>query len=115
MFSQASKLQCAGIILLVFLAGILTGATGMSFRAHAWMHKSVPFYTEAGKQIWLDRWKKDLNLTADQAAEMQTILDDFVVYYRTVLANGKSRILQILNEDQKQKFSQMLDDAKAGN
>jgi hypothetical protein len=39
---------------------------------------------------------------------MESILDDFSTYYRNVVADGKSRIMQILNDDQRRKFEQML-------
>ena len=51
---------------------------------------------------------RDLDLTPAQTEQMETILDDFAKYYRTVLSDGKSRILQILNEEQKRKFEKVL-------
>jgi hypothetical protein len=107
---QASRFTCAITVTLVFLAGAIAGAVAMNLGAHKWMHRSVvPFYTEGGKEIWLQRWKKDLNLTPEQSQEMAVILDDFGVYYRNVLSDGKARILRILNEDQKRKFDMLLE------
>lgn len=95
-------------ILLVFLTGAIAGAVAMNLGAHRYIHRSVPFWTEGGKDIWLQRWKKELNLTPEQSQEMVVILDDFGTYYRNVLSDGKARILRILNEDQRRKFDKLL-------
>jgi len=96
-------------ITLVFLAGAGAGAVVMYSGAHRFMHRSAPFWTEGGKEIWLQRWKKELNLTPEQAQEMTLILDDFGMYYRNVLSDGKARILRVLNEEQRRKFDQLLE------
>jgi hypothetical protein len=51
---------------------------------------------------------RQLDLTPDQAAQMSSILDDFAKYYQTVLSDGKARIFNILNDEQKRKFEKML-------
>ena len=103
-------MTCVMTVTLVFLTGAIAGAIAMNIGGHKWMHRSaVPFWTEGGKEVWLQRWKKDLNLTSDQTQEMKLILDDFGVYYRNVLSDGKARILKILDEDQKRKFNNLLD------
>jgi flagellar basal body-associated protein FliL len=103
-----SRLTTVIAILLVFLTGAIAGAVAMNFSAHKRLHRSVPFWTEGGKEVWLQRWKKELNLTPEQSQEMVTILDDFGTYYRNVLSDGKARILRILNEDQRRKFDKLL-------
>jgi len=95
-------------ITFVFLAGVIAGAMAMNLGAHKWLHRTVPFWTEGGKEISLQRWKKELDLTPEQSQQMILILDDFGLYYRNVLSDGKARILQILNEDQKRKFDKLL-------
>jgi len=99
-------------VTLVFMTGAIAGAVAMNLGAHKLMHRSVPFWTEGGKEVWLQRWKKELNLTPEQSQEMTTILDDFGLYYRNVLSDGKSRILRILNEDQKRKFNKLLEEQR---
>lgn len=83
----------------------------MNLGAHNRLHK-VAFWTEAGREISLEKWKKELDLNPSQAEQIETILDDFAKYYRNVLAGGKSRILAILNEDQKRKFEKMMGEAQ---
>jgi hypothetical protein len=101
-------LACVLPITLVFLTGVIAGAVGMSVGGHEWLHRSLPFWTEGGKEVSLQRWKKELDLTPQQSQDLAIILDDFGLYYRNVLSDGKARILRILNEDQKRKFDKLL-------
>jgi hypothetical protein len=103
-----SRLACLLPIALVFLVGVIAGAVAMNLGAHKWLHRSPPFWTEGGKEVSLQRWSKELDLTPEQTQEMAVILDDFGTYYRNVLSDGKARILRILNDDQKRKFDKLL-------
>jgi hypothetical protein len=105
--SSSSRAACAVTLTLVFLCGAVAGALAMNFGIHKGLHRDA-FWTQKGKIEYLDRVKKDLSLTPAQTEQMESILDDFSSYYRTVLADGKSRILQILNDDQRKKFEQIL-------
>jgi hypothetical protein len=109
---RTSRASCVLSLSLVFLTGMLAGAVAMNLGAHKYMHRSVPFWTEGGKDVWLHRWQKELNLTSEQTQEMTVILDDFGTYYRNVLSDGKGRILRILNDDQKRKFDKLLEDQR---
>jgi hypothetical protein len=95
---------CVTTLLLVFLCGGLVGAIAMNFRAQS----RSAFWTDAGKAAYLERVKKDLDLSPAQVEEMELILDDFSKYYRTVLSDGKSRIMAMLRPDQRQKFELMM-------
>ena len=101
------KLTCVVTLALVFLSGAAVGAVAMNLGIHNWLHHA-PFWTTAGKAIYIEKVKKDLDLTPAQAEQMESILDDFGKYYHTVLADGKSRIMQILNDNQRRKFEQMM-------
>ncbi len=79
---------------------------------HSRLHRSA-FWTDSGKAAYLAKVKKELDLTPTQAAQMESILDDFSLYYRTVLSDGKTRIMQILNDEQKQKFERLLQESHA--
>jgi hypothetical protein len=39
---------------------------------------------------------------------MESILNDFWQYYRSVLSESKSRVEQVLNEEQRRKFERLL-------
>jgi hypothetical protein len=108
----SARVACTMTVTLVFLAGAIAGAVAMDLGAHKWMHRSVPFWTEGGKDVWLHRWQKELNLTPEQTQQMTLILDDFGTYYRNVLSDGKGRILHVLNDDQKRKFDKLLEDQR---
>lgn len=100
---------------MLFACGLIAGALG----AHRLMHHSAPqpSWKESGKEITLQRLKKELNLTAAQSEQLETILDDFFTYYHTlqaqlddVRASGRQRILRVLNEEQKRKFEKLLNE-----
>src|SRR3984957_6016975 len=95
---------------LVFLCGAVLGAVVMSFSGHASLHGTPPVAT--GFSMSVREWKDQLNLTDQQTVQLTSILDDFSHYYDNVLADGNSRIIQILNPDQQRKFEQMLKEHK---
>jgi|SRR5581483_476354 len=105
------RLLCAITLALVFLCGATVGALFMDLRVH---NRAVQpaFDTPQGKAAFFDRMNRELNLTPAQSEQMQSILKDFWDYYRTVLSDGKSRIEQILNEEQRRKFEQILQEQK---
>jgi len=107
--------RAAGIstLLLVFLCGGVLGALAFNLGVHKRMHRE-PFWSTSGKDAAVARVKKELDLTPVQVEQMETILDDFAKYYTTVLSDGKSRIMQILDDDQKKKFEKMLAEGSAG-
>jgi uncharacterized membrane-anchored protein YhcB (DUF1043 family) len=96
-------------LVLVFLCGVSVGALVMSLGLHKSMHPT-PVTGRQQNAVTLERWKRELNLTDDQSAKIEQILDDFSKYYDNVVADGSTRILQILDEKQKAKFQRMLKD-----
>jgi uncharacterized membrane protein len=116
---QNPRILCT--LLLVFLCGASAGAVTvrLAFSSRA-SRGSTPAWREGGKEISLDRFRKDLILSQEQAKQMETILDDFFMYYQTlqaqmdeVRASGKARILNILNEEQRKRFEKMMSDLQA--
>ena len=107
-------------VFLVFLSGTLVGVLATRFAARSPQQQPASYYTIGGKQIALDQMAKELELSRVQAQQLETILDDFVMYVQMlqsqmddVRANGKARILSILDEKQKAKFERMLVDRQA--
>ena len=121
---QTASWQNPRIVLLlslVFLCGAVSGA--LVFRL-AYVPPSSPkvgaYWKEGGREISLQRFKKELNLTQEQANEIESVLDDFVMYYQMlqtqmedVRSKGKDRIVEALNPEQRQKFERMLDEMQA--
>src|SRR5215831_4935910 len=92
--------------LLIFLCGVVAGAIGMSLVKNFPNHGASP--VSSGLSMSVTEWKSELNLTDEQTRQLTSILDDFSRYYDNVLADGNSRILQILDPAQKKRFEQML-------
>ena len=101
------KTACVLVLGLVFLAGAGVGALVVDYGIHN-PSRSAVFDTLDGRTAYFERVQKDLDLTPAQAAQMQSILDDFWQYYRTVLSDGKQRIEQVLSPAQKVKFERLL-------
>ncbi len=91
--------------LLVFLCGVVAGALVMSLARKN--HGNPPVSNEIS-MFSVTEMKTELDLTDEQTRQVTSFLDDFSRYYDNLLADGNSRILQILNPEQKKRFAQML-------
>ncbi len=101
------KVACALLLGLVFLCGAAAGALVMDLGIHN--RPRIPaFDTPAGKAAYFERIQKELDLTPAQSEQIQSVLNDFWQYYRTVLSDSKQRVEQLLNEQQRKKFEQLL-------
>jgi Spy/CpxP family protein refolding chaperone len=99
---------CAITLALVFLCGVAAGAVAMNFGGlHAKLHQPS-FDTAAGKALYFSRMRRELNLTPQQQEQMESVLNDCWVYYRTLLTDSKARVEQILTEEQRVKFEHLL-------
>jgi hypothetical protein len=77
-------------MLLVFLCGAVLGAVVMSYWGHPALHGALP-----GK------------------GGMDTMsIEDFSRYFDHLVSDGNTRIVQILNPDQKRKYDQMMAEHK---
>jgi Spy/CpxP family protein refolding chaperone len=101
------RLVCAVTLALVFLCGAATGAVVMSFGAHTRLHQAG-FDTASGKAAYFARIEKELDLTPAQSAQMQSILNDLWQYYRVVISDSRTRVEQVLSEEQRKKFERIL-------
>jgi|YelNatPaOPRAMG01_1025707.scaffolds.fasta_scaffold209040_2 hypothetical protein len=107
-------------LLIVFLCGASAGMLGMALGQHRVARASQqPLWKEPNKEISLEHFKKELDLSPAQTQQLETILDDFFTYYHTlqaqlddVRASGKQRIMRVLDENQKRKFEKMLADSQ---
>ena len=103
-------------VLVVFLCGMAAGMLTMSLGLHHLLHPAQSTgWKESGKDVSLQRFKRELELTPAQSEQLETILDDFFTYYHTlqaqlddVRASGKQRILRVLDEKQKRKFEKLM-------
>jgi hypothetical protein len=79
----------------------------MNSGVHNLLHKPS-FDTPVGREVYFSRMKRELNLTPVQQEQMESILNDFWQYYRTVLSDSRTKVEQILNEEQRRKFERIL-------
>jgi hypothetical protein len=85
----------------------VAGALVMSLARNNSVHQPAPV-TSGLSNMSVTEMKNDLNLDDDQTKQLTSILDDLSLYYDNVVADGYSRILQILKPDQKKLFDQMI-------
>jgi hypothetical protein len=105
------KVACAVALTLVFLCGGALGALFMDLRVHNRSRTPV-FDTPAGKALYFERLQRELDLTPAQSEQIQSVLNDFWQYYRTVLSDSKQRVEQLLTNEQRVKFEKMLQQQK---
>jgi hypothetical protein len=108
--------RIAVVVCLVFVCGALAGALAM--RSGMQASRPAPqaaYYAIGDQKVALEQLVRELELNPAQAAQLETVLDDFVMYVQTlqtqmdeVRASGKARILNILDEKQRVKFEKMM-------
>jgi Spy/CpxP family protein refolding chaperone len=111
--SRAWDPKIVGVVTLalVFLCGVAAGGLAMNLGVHKVMHQPT-FDTPEGKVRFFERVQKQLDLTPAQSEQMQSVLNDFWQYYRSVLSDSKSRVEQILTPAQREKFERMLQESQ---
>jgi Spy/CpxP family protein refolding chaperone len=106
------KVACMVTLTLVFLCGAAAGAVAMNLGVHNHLHQPS-FDTPVGRELYFSRMQRELNLTPAQQEQMESILNDFWQYYRTVLSESKTKVEQILNEEQRKKFERILQERQS--
>jgi hypothetical protein len=93
---------------LVFLCGSVTGALlmNLNLKSHTARHDAVKGHFDS--HFELNHLHKQLDLSDEQTRQMSMILDDVAKYYDNVLSDGQTRVMQILDEKQREKFQKML-------
>lgn len=106
------------MLLTIFLTGAAAGA--LTVRLTASRTPTGPYWKEGGRELTLEMMRKELNLTPAQATQIETVLDDFVIYYQNLQgqmddfrADGKQRITQVLTPEQRVKFEKMMTNLSA--
>ena len=94
-------------LVLVFLCGGMLGAFVMSRVHHTADHTLAP-PAQIGLSVSITEWKKQLDLSDEQVRQLTSILDDFGHYYDNLLADGNSRVLQVLNPEQQLRYEKMI-------
>lgn len=105
---------------LVFCCGALAGA--VIYKLTSQPVSAIgppPSWKDSSKEQTLTYLRRELNLTSAQSAEIETALDDYALYYQMlhsqmeeVMASSKSRIDQVLDPEQKKRFSGIMTELK---
>ena len=109
--------RIASTLLLVFLAGAATGMLGMRYGLHTRLHPvaaASPVH-ESNRDAVLQDFKTKLDLSSEQTDQLAVVLQDYSHYYESLQdqlddlrSTGKTRILQILQPGQREKFEKMM-------
>jgi len=109
-------------LVFVFLAGAATGALSMRLGLHEMLHRTVtasaPRKTPIpSRDALMQRFNAELGLTGEQSVQVASVLDDYRRYYQSlqdeiddIRATGRSRIMQILEPGQREKFDKMMNE-----
>jgi predicted phage-related endonuclease len=93
-------------LILVFLCGGVAGAMAMSYWHHRSGHRGGSPASSINMSV--QEWRQKLDLSDEQTRQLTSILDDFSRYYDNVLSDGNSRVMQILNAEQKLRYEKMV-------
>ena len=112
--------RIASTLLLVFLAGAATGMLGMRYGLHDRLHKAVASAAlpkDASREAVLQEFKTKLDLSQEQTDRIAVVLEDYRHYYESLQdqlddlrSTGRTRIVQILQPSQRDKFEKMMDE-----
>src|SRR5579872_4825374 len=120
--SSSCNPKVAGTLVLVFLAGGAVGALTMQMGLHERLHRTVsaasvpaPEHKASTNDALVQRFKTELNLSGDQTDKIAMVLEDYRQYYQSlqdqlddVRSTGRTRIMQILDEQQRAKFEKIM-------
>ena len=115
------NVKVAGTLVVVFLAGAAVGALFMQMGLHERLHRTVSAATApsvrkaATNDALVQRFKTELDLSGDQTEKIALVLGDYREYYHSlqdqlddVRSTGKTRIMQILDQEQRAKFEKIM-------
>lgn len=102
----------------MFLCGAAAGALTVrliNLRSVARSAATAPKWKEGQRELSITLLKKELSLSPKQAEEIETVLDDFVLYYQNLQgqmddwrSNGVTRIMGALTPEQQAKFEKLM-------
>jgi hypothetical protein len=112
------NLRILSTLFLVFVAGAAVGGLAMQLGLHDKLHRTASAATrEPNRDVVLQKFKTELQLSGAQTEGIALVLEDYGKYYQSLQdqlddlrLTGKTRILQILNPDQRARFEKMMTD-----
>jgi len=100
-------------VLTIFLSGAAAGA--LVVRLSSPTTAPAATWGGGGREWTLQMMQKELELTPEQAVQIETVLDEFVLYYQNLQgqmddfrSEGKNRIMRVLTPEQRTRFEKMM-------
>jgi hypothetical protein len=110
-------------LVAVFLGGIVSGAVGVRVYHQQIAQagtESSPIDLHAQPGVAAKHLRDKLALTEDQVAQVEDVLDqcimreaDLLMQIKQLRADARQRILELLNEEQRKKFTTVMDEVTA--
>ncbi|SRR5579884_3763815 len=114
---KAEKKRASLYLLLIFLCGTVTGVVGMNLWSY-WRPRVASANADTAPysaQHTVERFTRELDLTPEQAKQLNGILDDTHRAYRVkqseveaIRQQGRNRIREMLTGDQRVKYEAFL-------
>lgn len=112
------KGKIAGVLSVVFLAGMGAGAVGTSVyqrQTLAGQAASAPHADSQRASLAVEHLRDELSLDNEQYAQVRGVLDECIMLEADMLtqiqllrSDGRERIVKVLNSDQRAKFESLL-------
>ena len=106
--------RIVSLLLLVFLCGVVAGVLTVRVTGVGAAPASISNWNTGTREMTLGWFKSELKISPDQAREIETVLDDYVMFYQNLQgqmddfrSEGHQRILRVLTPEQREKFEQM--------
>lgn len=106
--------RIVSLLLLVFLCGAAAGALMVRLVHVQAAPASISTWNAGNREMSLEWFRKELAVTDDQAREIETVIDDYVMYYQNLQgqmddfrAEGYKSIMKVLTPEQREKFEKM--------
>ena len=107
------KGKIAGVLSVVFLAGMGAGAVGTS--VYQRQAASAPHADSHPASLAVEHLRDELSLDSEQYAQVRGVLDECIMLEADMLtqiqllrSDGRERIMKVLNGDQRAKFESLL-------
>jgi Spy/CpxP family protein refolding chaperone len=105
------------VLCLVFFCGIGCGVFATHQVESRVASRSLVAWQNGGRQRSMEHLKQDLDLTPEQAVQIEGLLEDLAKFYDNLQgqmddfrADGKERIRKVLTPEQQKKFEKLLNE-----
>ena len=111
----ACKGKCLGLVAAIFVFGMMAGAFSLKLAERYWVRPAGLTLDGAEKELAVQHFSRELELSEVQARDIENILDEFIMQqsnlmteFRNSRLSGQEQIIRVLNEDQRRRFQKVL-------